>query len=164
MGQAHGRYSHGRYSKVLPVRILARYRQASKDADLTALRSEIALLDARVGDLLTRIDTGESGAPLVSGVQDYDAWAAIQELIEQRRKLVDTERKRLITLQQTITAERATLMLGVVVDIIAKHIKDRAVLSQIAVELQRLGSAEDPAYGVLDEGSPRDAEPVPKNP
>ena len=180
-GPAHPNFRTGRYSKVLPTRILARYREAEQDADLTSLRSELALVDARMGDLLARVDTGESGAlwramlqahrackryterghvakmrealadvesRLDAGVLDYEAWREIQALIEQRRKLADSEARRLVMLQQMISAEQLTVLLGVIVEIVARHITDRQVLSKIATDLQRLGHVGDAAYGL----------------
>jgi ribosomal protein S15P/S13E len=183
LGPASGLYKHGRYSRFIPSRLLARYREAEKDAELTSLRSELALVDARLADVLSRVDTGESSARwwalmkahrafkrakrledvgrmqealttleshIDAGTQDYEAWHDVQELIEQRRKLCDSETRRLVTLQQTISAEQAMLMIGVIVDIIARHITDRQVLAQITTDLQRLGHVGDAAYGSPD--------------
>jgi hypothetical protein len=180
-GPAHPNFTTGKYSKLLPSRLLAKYRQAEKDPDLTSLRSELALVDARLADLLSRVDTGESGAlwqavlkahrefrrykttgdlagmrealtelesRIDAGVLDYQAWAEIQELIETRRKLAESESRRLATLQQTITAEQAMLLMGVIVEMITRHISDRQVLSNIATDLQRLGYVGDAAYGL----------------
>jgi hypothetical protein len=52
----------GRYSKHLPTRMASRYREAQDDPELLVLRDEIALLDSRLSDVLSRVDTGESGA------------------------------------------------------------------------------------------------------
>lgn len=52
----------GRYSKHLPTRMAARYQEAQADPELLVLRDEIALLDSRLSDVLSRVDTGESGA------------------------------------------------------------------------------------------------------
>lgn len=51
----------GRYSKDLPTRMAARYQEAQSDPELLVLRDEIALLDSRLSDVLSRVDTGESG-------------------------------------------------------------------------------------------------------
>lgn len=51
----------GRYSKHLPTRMLATFDAAQADPDLLALHAEIALVDARIADVLGRVDTGESG-------------------------------------------------------------------------------------------------------
>src|SRR5262245_14503330 len=59
-GIASASFKHGRYSKYLPTRMLASYNQALRDQSLT-LFGEVALLQARIDDLLPRVDTGESG-------------------------------------------------------------------------------------------------------
>ena len=50
----------GRVDRYLPTRLLERYREALNDPDLLAMRDEIAVLDARLADLLKRSDSGES--------------------------------------------------------------------------------------------------------
>jgi hypothetical protein len=187
-GTGASQFRTGRYSKVLPTRILARYREAEQDADLTSLRSELALVDARLSDLLTRVDTGESGvlwrallqahrtfkryketgneakmrealadveSCLDAGGPDYEGWREIQVFIEQRRKLADSENRRLVTLQQMISAERLTVLMGVILDVITHHITDRRTLSAIATDLQRLGHVGDAAYGLPDAAPPQ---------
>jgi hypothetical protein len=91
---------------------------------------------------------------LDAGVPDYEAWREIQELIEQRRKLADSENRRLVMLQQMISAEQLTMLLGVIVEIVARHVTDRQVLSNIATDLQRLGHVGDAAYGLLESNTP----------
>jgi hypothetical protein len=51
-------------------------------------------------------------------------------------------------LQQMISAEQLTVLLGVIVEIIARHVTDRQALSAIATDLQRLGHVGDAAYGL----------------
>jgi hypothetical protein len=60
-GLAAGNFRTGRRSKYLPQRLLPQYEQALRDPDLLALREDIALVDARLADVLQRVDTGESG-------------------------------------------------------------------------------------------------------
>ena len=59
-------------------------------------------------------------------------------LVEQRRKLVESERRRLVELQQTITVERALVLVGAIAGIIKAHVKDRAMLAAISADLERL--------------------------
>ena len=54
--------THGRYSKVLPLRLAARYEEARSNKDLLSLRDDIALAESHLGELLGHLDTGESGA------------------------------------------------------------------------------------------------------
>lgn len=170
-GIASPHYKTGRYSKVLPARLAARYQEARQDTALLELREEISLTDTRLSDLLARVDTGESGAlwrslmdarmdliaakrandtigqmqavnaimDLISqGHTDYRAWTEIGQVLEQRRKLVESERKRLIEAQQVITAEQAIVFVNAVLLSVREHVSDRSVLSAIQNDMTRL--------------------------
>jgi len=69
-GIASPHFKHGRLSKYMPDKLAARYDEALSDDDLMALRNEIALLDARLAELLETIHTGESGP----------AWGQLRDL------------------------------------------------------------------------------------
>jgi len=171
VGPACKHYRTGRYSVYLPERLRERYETAEDDAELLSLRSEIALTDARLVDLLARVDSGESGrlwahlkrtydeytrARLAddqskmttalakverlidSAVQDDAAWAEIGTLIEQRRRLTESEQKRLVALQQMITATEAMAIVHRVVDIVSRHVTDRQIISAIVVEMRAI--------------------------
>ena len=171
VGSASPTYRTGRYSKYVPERLRERYEAAEDDAELLSLRSELALTDARLMDLLARVNTGESGqlwanlkkaheefkvyrlardvpkmnvalakieALLDSAGQDHTAWGEIGTLIEQRRKLTESEAKRLITLQQMLTTEEAMAIAHRLIDIMTRHVTDRQVLSAIIVEMRAL--------------------------
>ena len=62
VGAASPQFKNGRYSKFLPERLRDRYQEAQRDPEILVLRDEVALADARLADLLTRVDAGESGA------------------------------------------------------------------------------------------------------
>lgn len=174
-GLASPTYQTGRYSKVLPARLAGRYAEAQADAALLELRDDVALVDARLADLLGRVDTGESGAlwqalqalrldvitykragdtvktaealnvllDLVGqGHADYRAWAEIGGVIEQRRKLVESERKRLVEMQQTLTVERAMLLIGAISGVIKAHVHDRTTLAAIGRDIESIISAD----------------------
>jgi len=175
----------GRYSKHLPVRLMEKYDAARQDGNLLALRDDLALLDARMEDMLGRVDTGESGelwASLVAslaecqkcrlkldsarrsgdakkqteaessltdaldamqllaqgGLSDYAAWSEIKSLLEQRRKISETEQKRLVAMQQMITASEALLLQAALLDIIKRNVTDRDILSIISRDIDAL--------------------------
>ncbi len=167
-GAAHGRFKDGKYTRDLPSRLSERYMKAVNDEKLLELRDDIALIEARIGDLITRVDTGESGAiwkavkksyaalrlaaqtnnqaafaenlsemgKLINrGFDDYLAWDEIFRAVANRRKLVETERKRLTELKQMMTAEQAMTMLSFVVATIRKHVSDPKILSAISQEI-----------------------------
>lgn len=60
-GIAHPNFKHGKYSRYLPARLSERYQNARTDKDLLSLRDDIAVTEARISELLEKIDTGESG-------------------------------------------------------------------------------------------------------
>lgn len=60
-GVASPHFRHGRFSKNLPTRMISDYERALADPEMVAHREDIALLDARLEDVLRRVDSGESG-------------------------------------------------------------------------------------------------------
>lgn len=60
-GRNHPGYKHGRRSTQMPARMLQDYKEAMIDPQLLSMRSDIAVTDARVRDLLKRVDSGEAG-------------------------------------------------------------------------------------------------------
>jgi ribosomal protein S15P/S13E len=60
-GPAAPQFKHGRYSKYLPTRLLSKYKEAMADPDVLSLRSEIAVVDSRLQEVLERVYSGESG-------------------------------------------------------------------------------------------------------
>jgi hypothetical protein len=178
-GIASPHYKDGRYSKAIPARLAARYEEAADDPTLLQLGHDVALVDARLADLLNRVDNGESGQlwkkvdeaftqyrrlkgdtrkgpeaftilsdTIEAGVSDYAAWSEISSLLEQRRKLVESERKRLVEMQQMLTIQQAMTLIGSLTGIIRRHVTDRNALAAIQAELIQLTTHE--ARAVID--------------
>lgn len=180
VGPANPAYKHGRYSKHMPGRLLERYAQAASDPDLLALREDIALIDARLGDLLERVDSGESGEAwtkarealesfqagqqandvpqmkaaiadltkiIKRGQADYAAWREVGTAIDRRERLVRSERKRLVEMQQVLTLQEGMMLFQRIGELIETHVTDRpakaAILSGMAA-LLTAGNATDP--------------------
>lgn len=145
----------------------ARYQEAQDDPELLAMRAEVALIDARLIDVLSRVDTGESGSlwaelqkawhtyqtgppekrleaegrisdVISDGAGDYEAWEDVRSLIDQRSRLVASERQRLVQMQQFITAERAMTFVAAVMASVRRHVSDRSALASIAADLGAL--------------------------
>lgn len=168
VGIAHPNFRHGRYSLSLPARLGEKYERATSDEQLLTLRDEIAVLEVRIGDLLERVESGESGALwrqikktyaklgaasrsgdqqefqeqlrqlgllINRGAGDYQAWDEVVKTISNRRRLVETERKRLVDMQQMMTAEQAMTMLSFVVSVIKKNVTDQQTLAKISAEI-----------------------------
>jgi flagellar motility protein MotE (MotC chaperone) len=98
-GIASPHFKTGRHSRDLPTQLSGRYLEAITDAELLSLRDDIALVDTRISELLDTLPDNPK------------AWDEINELIETRRRLADSERRRLVDLQQMMTAEQAMTMM-----------------------------------------------------
>ena len=175
-GAGSGTFKTGKYSKYLPDRLSSRYLEAVNDPELLALRDDIALIDARLAEVLGRIDTGESGKvwesvaetfndlkvasrtgnankatvamreldDLISnGLADNVIWSEIGELLEKRRRIIESERRRLIDMQQMITAENAMLLVAALVGVIREHVTDRGILNAISADIGKLTAVGD---------------------
>lgn len=170
-GPAHPNWVDGGRSHVLPKRLMADYQASLADSDKLVLNKEIALIDARMADLLRRVDSGESGQLwallrqtwreyeaarkandtiglvqaittlgeiITRGHHDAMAWTEVTGLVERRRKLVESERKRLVEAQQVVAVEQAAALLGLMVDAVQRHVRDDAILGAIVDEYARL--------------------------
>ena len=171
-GSASPRFVSGRWSKYMPLHLLEKYHEAAQDTELLAVRQDIAMLDARIADLLGRVDTGlsaeifeEAGKALnayktakaahdavnakvhmrtleqliFKGKTDYAAWEDVRRLMEQRRKLIETEMRRLEKMQQFITAEEVAALISAIGHTAKRVIKDPQVLNEFTTELLSLG-------------------------
>lgn len=98
------------------------YQSAEKKADIPAMRHWI----------------NEWGRIAQVGLTDYAAWNEVYNVLEQRRKLVESERKRLVEMQQVITSERAMLLIAALVDVIKQHVSDRNTLAAISADVGKL--------------------------
>ena len=76
------------------------------------------------------------GAALDAGAGDYAVWQEVTEMTEQRRKLVDSEHKRLVAMQQMISTEQAMALLARITESIRKHVSDPRTLAAVAAELR----------------------------
>ena len=168
-------YRDGRYSRYLPERLAARYEEASRDTELLSLREDVALLDARLSELIGQADTGESGAAwarvqkalkdlrkaeaggnpdkkrearfsledaIDMGGTGLEVWREIGEHLERRRKLTESERKRLLDMQQMVTAERATVLVAALIATVKKHVRNGDVLAAISADVGQLMVAD----------------------
>jgi hypothetical protein len=182
-GPASVHYRDGRYSAFLPSRMLTAYKDAGIDPELMSLHRDLALLDARIIDVLKRVDTGEAGSIWVQlqaawarlgqaqarghvetyklaydavgrlvtrGGEDTAAWREIGKLIDQRRKLVEAEQRRLTLASEMISRDQAMAMLGQVVDILRRRIPDRDILNLIAQDMQAIGHRSNGHSAAVD--------------
>lgn len=174
-GIAHYNYKEGKYSKALPQRMREAYIDARDDPQLLEQREQIAILDARLLDVLGRVDTGESGALwgrlkerrvellvaqrandktgqadainailslIDQGHSDYRAWSELQGVLEQRKRIIESERKRLVEMQQMVTSQQAMGLISALLESVKRNVTDRAALAAIQNEFIRLTTHE----------------------
>jgi len=85
------------------------------------------------------------GRAISAGTQERQTWDEVYTLLDARRKLVESEAKRLIQMQQVITAEQAMVLLSRVQQAIIENVTDKRALAAIAAEFRELVMA--PARG-----------------
>lgn len=175
VGAANPAFKHGKYSRYMPERLAAKYIESARDPELLANRQEIAVLDARLAELLGRVDTGASSrlfgkareafigfrnaldrsdketmqihlqtldATLGHAVGDYAAWDDIRQSLETRRKLVETEMRRLEKMQHLHTAEELQSLLSAIAHIAKRVIRDPKVLNEFTLSVLELGQRD----------------------
>jgi len=122
-------FKTGRHSRYLPDRLTEKYCEALADEELLRLDDEIALIDALLQDQLENLNQ-EGEEPI--------AWAQVMGLVEQRRKLVDTERKRLMDEDRAIPIERLMILVAAIVDIIRRNVASQEARRAISDEIRGL--------------------------
>lgn len=96
--------------------------QARQDGDNLALVTALVAIDKLITE----------------GASDYQQWGEIVGLVDQRRKLVESESKRVSMLQQNITTERALLMVGLLQSIIVEEIDNPEIRKRIGLRLREI--------------------------
>lgn len=95
---------------------------------------------------------GEIGEIIDSAAAEEFIWNELIPLFDQRRKLVESERKRLVEMQQLITAERAMSLVAAIVGVIKKHVSDPVVLNAIGDDIRAIANGNDRRGPVLIDG------------
>ena len=87
-GPLHPNFRHGRYSKVVPREVASLYHAGLTDPNLLEMTDELALLNARTGQLLQRTGSGESetrwrdAQEMMRAVLSFDAQGDAENLSE----------------------------------------------------------------------------------
>ena len=100
----------------------------------TNLKDAVANADAdSISDEMKDLNT------IISyGQDEAKTWGEIYTLLEQRRKLVESERKRLVEMHQVVTVEQLMILLSRVQEAIVNNVNDRSSLTAITEELRGL--------------------------
>ena len=75
---------------------------------------------------------------LERGHSDYQAWDEIQRVMELRRRLVESEQKRLQMAGQYLTTHQALTLTQALIMSVKSHVSDRETLNAIQADLTRI--------------------------
>jgi Spy/CpxP family protein refolding chaperone len=154
-------------SRKMPKRLADKYEEAQRDPELLSARSDVAFLEARLGELMERLSSGESNeiwddlhktlarfeesaeedadkiirtVKLIveRGRTDEAVWRQLHEVIEQKTKVAASEWKRLVDMKQVITAEKAMAFSMQLLEIVLRHTPEPERRRRIAGEIQGL--------------------------
>lgn len=101
--------------------------QAAYNAMLEArAQNDGAQVAARLNDI---------GSLIQRGIADYAAWGEVREVVEQGRKLRETEHKRLVAMQMMVSKEEQMNLVAALVSMVRRHISDRDTLAAISTDL-----------------------------
>ena len=131
-GLASPHIRHGRYSKDLPTHLAAVFDAALADPSILQLTPELALVDTLASQVVARMD--QAGA----GSSSSEATAELLELLERRRRLVETETRRIALAEDTLTAGEALLFVAAITAAIKEHVHDAKTLAAIGREFAQI--------------------------
>ena len=119
----------GLRSRFLPKGLKERYEQARADQRLMQIREDVALIEALLQTFTGKLKEGKA----LTVSQE----ARITNLVEQRRRLIEAEARRLKDLHQMITIDRYLAQMTMVGQVIRKHVTDAQILTALHEDLQR---------------------------
>lgn len=160
-------FTAARYKGFLPEKMAKLYEEALNRPDLLELENQIAILDAKMqtvfaetGELnlpswdelrreIERLDDPELGAFAKQNLKDYvqngslydSKWNQVHQIMEQQRKLVDTEIRRKKELNLMVPVDRVMVLMASVADVIKRHVQDPEMLAKIKKEMGMLMNA-----------------------
>ncbi len=170
-GPLHPSYKDGSYSKYLPARF-AELFSALEGRDILDLTEDIKLLHTRLMDVARRVDAGESGERwkeavdlyqvlsstedagkskelleqlgkvLRSGLDDWDAWTKIEELVIKKTKVVESQRKRAVEAHEMLAAQDARAMMRAITEGLKRAVEENVTDDQIKRKIFVAASSE----------------------
>ena len=124
-GPLNSRWKSGKYSRCLPQRLLATYSELLNDPEYLEQREEIALLTARLAELLQALEAKDSS----------EIWEEIRQTMLDKSKLIISENRRLKTAEACFTAEQGIVMLMRIGEAVKRHVSDEKAIRAIANEI-----------------------------
>lgn len=172
-GIASPHFKTGRYSKYLPGDLTELYQHSRRDPGLLALRDDLALLRARLCQLLQSAEsqnlwyeaksawvelkksipakdqkTMKAGIEKLDdiferGLKDVGTWQEIYQVVEQSRQLRATEHRRLHDKQLVMTAAEGFTLIRAMTAAVRATVTDPETLRRISEEFGKIAGPND---------------------
>lgn len=78
---------------------------------------------------------GELGKTVRDGTGDWATWSEIARMVEQRRRLVESERMHQKQMQQLVSIDQMMLLAGALLASVKTHVKDRSAIAAISRDI-----------------------------
>jgi hypothetical protein len=166
-GPAASRFKHGRYSKALPQGLRKSFEEYLASPDPLSLLENVAVADARVVELLSRLEhadwpkvkkvwetTKEAAskgdlAGVTAGMAELDVvfqanaknddvWEQIQQVQEHKGELAAREWKRRVDMKQVISVEQLLLLVSAITSVIIEGVTLREDRLRVLRGIERL--------------------------
>ena len=77
---------------------------------------------------------------IAEGRSERESWSELNGLVHARRRLVESERRRMVEAQQFVAVGQVMGMIAALNDAVRRHVKDREALAAISADIRRLTS------------------------
>lgn len=82
-------------------------------------------------------------AQIFARTDDSEVWQEVYSCIEQRRKLVESERKHMVQMEQLLTLSEVMTLGSALLASVKAHVQDRDALASISTEFSRLMEVQE---------------------
>lgn len=102
----------------------------------------LALSHESIEDLREAVETckHELYEAIAIRTADHELWSSIMEGVEQRRKLADTERRRIVDAKKYLTLTEANAMMAFVIDAVMKNVASPQERMRISEQMRKFGA------------------------
>lgn len=101
-----------KYLRTLFNKYLQAQKSGETDTELSALRDMEAMIEAEM--------------------EDYNLWGEIENLTDKRRKLVESERKKMLESEQYVPIEQVMVLIGALTDIVTQEVREEEAIRKIS--------------------------------
>jgi hypothetical protein len=114
-------------------RLWARLAEVQREFSIARHQGKVDLMQEKLAEL---------EALIVAGRRDAEGWREVQVALDLRRKLVESERRRITEQQQAVTAEQLAGFMSTLLELLTSEIEDRGTLARISRRLYQMVTIE----------------------